>query len=198
MRFIKALQCSSSASLSRINVDYTFMGIQVISISTGFLVSSWCVCVVLSSLSRNSAYNISLFVSKVGGSMFVVCLLSVYSFLSSSLLSLFSVVHLYFPFPADFCSPLTRSFLCLCWCLTHRKPSHANNDIQTPLLAAGVFERPHTVAIHIPVSTGSRVHTALADFAGAAGSGFVDDTLLDDGAVYGEAVRWCCGSGCCG
>jgi hypothetical protein len=38
------------------------------------------------------------------------------------------------------------------------------------------------------------VHTALADFAGIASSGFVDDALLDDGAVYCEAEGWCCGS----
>ena len=80
--------------------------------------------------------------------------------------------------------------------LTHRKPSHANNNVQPSYFATGVFERPHTIAIHIPVSAGSRVHTALADFAGTAGRGFVNDALLDDGAVYGEAVWWCGGCSC--
>lgn len=96
---------------------------------------------------------------------------------------------------------LTFVFRCRGACvrrsLTHRKPSHADNNIQAPLLTTWVFKSPHAVPVHIPVRARRRVHTALADFAGTAGSGFVDDALLDNGAVYREAVGrgwWCiCG-----
>lgn len=152
-----------------------------------------CCCVVLLSLSRMTCATSASFVSKSAVqccSVYVVVLVP----LSNPPFSVESFIPHFFPSPLSRSSNHTPSLFG--GHLTHRKPSHANNDVQPPYFAAGVFERPHTIAIHIPVSAGSRVHTALADFAGTTGGGFVDDALLDDGAVYGEAVGWCGGCGC--
>lgn len=160
--------------------------VQVSSISTGFLVSIWmCCCPCRESYVQHRPLCFS-------QSRRVPCCscLSLYSFsLHPPIFR--GVFHSHKFFFSSYTPFLFGG-------LTHRKPGHANNDIQPPLLTTGVFERPHTVPVHIPVRAGSRVHAALADFSGAAGSGFVDYALLDDGAVYGEAVGWCCGGGCCG
>jgi hypothetical protein len=75
--------------------------------------------------------------------------------------------------------------------LTHGEPSNADNNVQTPLFSSGVLERPHAVPVHVPEGARCRVHASLADFLGASGGGFVDDALLDNGAVYRESVgRW--------
>lgn len=98
----------------------------------------------------------------------------------------FSVIHeftLLFLF-------LSFPFLYVFWSLTHCEPSDADNDVEASLLTTGVFECPHAVAVDVPVSARSRVHTALADLAGVSGGGFVDNALLDNGAVYGESVGW--------
>lgn len=70
------------------------------------------------------------------------------------------------------------------------KPRHTHNDIQTPLVRLGVLEGPHAVALDVPERTRRRVHAALADVGGGAvrRGGLVDQALLDDGAVDGEAV----------
>lgn len=67
----------------------------------------------------------------------------------------------------------------------HRKPSHTHDDIQPPLLPAGVLERPHAVAVDVPEGARGRVHPALADVDAVFP---VDDALLHDRAVDGEAV----------
>lgn len=72
--------------------------------------------------------------------------------------------------------------------LIHGEPGNTDNNVQTPLLSAGVLERPHAVAVHVPESARGRVHPSLADLFGASGGGLVDDALLDNGAVDGESV----------
>lgn len=76
----------------------------------------------------------------------------------------------------------------LCPDLTHRKPSHAHDDVQPPLLPAGVLERPHAVAVDVPEGARGRVHPALADVGDGSVALLVEDALLHDGAVDGEAV----------
>lgn len=78
--------------------------------------------------------------------------------------------------------------------LTNSKPSHTNHNIQTPLLSPGILKRPHSIPVDIPERTGGRVHPTLSGVAVLAvrGGGLVDDTLLHDGAVHGEAVGGRC------
>lgn len=71
------------------------------------------------------------------------------------------------------------------------KPCHAHDNVEPPLLCAGILEGPHTIALSVPERTRCGVHAALSCVGdGAVGGGLlVDEALLDNGAIYGEAVR---------
>lgn len=73
----------------------------------------------------------------------------------------------------------------------HREPGDADDDVEPPLLGAGVLERPHAVAVDVPEGARGRVHAALAHITSivACHCGLVDDALLHDRAVDGEPVR---------
>ena len=74
----------------------------------------------------------------------------------------------------------------------HREPGHTHHDVQTPLLCPRVLERPHPIAVDIPKGALCWVHAALANTVGAATCrcSLVKQTLLDDGTIHGETVRW--------
>lgn len=77
---------------------------------------------------------------------------------------------------------------------THSKPSHTNHNIQTLLLTTGILKRPHPIAVNIPERPGRGMQPTLARIPSLpiGGGGLVDETLLHDGAVHGEAVGGRC------
>jgi hypothetical protein len=70
------------------------------------------------------------------------------------------------------------------------KPCHAHDHVQPLGIGAGVLERPHSIAVNVPERPRSGVHAALPSVGGGAvcSSRLVDQALLHNGAVHGEAV----------
>lgn len=74
--------------------------------------------------------------------------------------------------------------------LAQSKPCHTDDDVEAPLFSPGVLECPHSITIDVPEGARGGVHTTLAGVGDSTvrRGGLIDQALLNDGAVDGEAV----------